>query len=146
MWFRQMDAVSFDAVAYLSRDSERASAFVRVIRVSSGAKPFARDLDQIRWADAGDQGKAASVSQWRKGAGSRSKSAIGSPERRFRRKLDWPRFRLISRLPDQKQDRAPSPVWFRPSPQSEGSGVTDLTVGLRAKACPAAEWEPLLER
>ena len=65
-----------DAVDCRSRAKVRASALLSDKSVSSGVSPLAKDFDQIRRAEAGDQGKAASDSHCLKGAGRLSLSLI----------------------------------------------------------------------
>jgi len=60
-----------------------ASALLSEASISSIVSPLARDLDQMRLADAGDQGSAACDSQFLKGAGKASYAAIGSFDRRL---------------------------------------------------------------
>ena len=76
-----------DAVDCRSRAKVRASAWLSDKSISSGDSPLAKDFDQIRRADAGDQGMAASESHCLNGAGRPSNVTIGLSERRLRLKL-----------------------------------------------------------
>lgn len=123
-----------DAVDCRSRAKVCASAWLSDKSVSSGVSPLAKDFDQIRRAEAGDQGKAASDSHCLKGAGRLSNAAIGLSARRRRRKLLWPKFRLISLPSDHLRDRAPKRAGFHPCLRLGASDALGQSVALRAKA------------
>ena len=123
-----------DAVDCRSRAKVRASAWLSDKSVSSGVSPLAKDLDQMRRADAGDQGRAASDSHCLRGAGKLSNAAIGLSDRRRRRKLLCPKFRLISPRQDHLLGQEPRRAGFHPCLRLEAIGVTDLTAAWPAKA------------
>ena len=123
-----------NAVDCRSRAKVRASAWLSDKSVSSGVSPLAKDLDQMRRADAGDQGRAASDSHCLRGAGKLSNAAIGLSDRRRRRKLLCPKFRLISPRQDHLLGQAPRRAGFHPCLRLEAIGVTDLTSAWPAKA------------
>ena len=123
-----------DAVDCRSRAKVCASAWLSDKSVSSGVSPLAKDFDQIRRAEAGDQGKAASDSHCLKGAGRLSNAAIGSSAWRRRRKLLCPKFRLICLRPDHLLDQAPRPAGFHPCLRLGASDALGQSVALRAKA------------
>lgn len=121
-----------------SRASVRASARLSDVSVSSCVSPLARALDQIRRTDAGDQGRAASDTHRRKGAGNPSNAAIGSPDLRFRRRLLCPKFRVTSPPRDRTPDPAPEPAGFRRCLQSGASDAATRTPVVPARGCRAA--------
>ena len=134
-----------DAVDCRSRAKVCASAWLSDKSVSSGVSPLAKDFDQIRRAEAGDQGKAASDSHCLKGAGRLSNAAIGLSARRRRRKLLWPKFRLISLPSDHLRDRAPKRAGFHPCLRLEAIGATFQREAVVAKECPEAGSENQFE-
>ena len=134
-----------DAVDCRSRAKVRASAWLSDKSVSSGVSPLAKDFDQMRRAEAGDQGKAASDSHCRKGAGRLSNAAIGSSARRRRRKLLCPKFRLICLRPDHLLGQAPRPDGFHPCLRLGAIGAIFQRGAVAAKECPEAGLENRFE-
>ena len=130
-----------DAVDCRSRAKVRASAWLSDKSVSSGVSPLAKDFDQIRRADAGDQGRVAFDSHCLKGAGSLSNAAIGSSDRRLRRKLLCPKFRLMCFRPDHGPGRAPEQAGFHPCLRLGASDAIAQSLALRARAFRGEVWE-----